>query len=329
MSRTEAEPSTISVALCTCNGEAYLREQLNSIAAQTRLPDELLVGDDASTDRTREILDDFTAAVPFPVRVESHAVRRGVALNFESAAKRCSGTYIAFCDQDDVWLPGKLARLEASFVAHPEWALVFHDLELVDADLKPMGSTMWQSIGFDAQKQHRWEAGGAFDLLLQRPLVTGAGLMLRRDRLVRVLPFSTGWIHDAWLSLLLSTVDPMGFLPESLAQYRQHGANEVGGTATSTRSYVEETCSMDRRAYYEKQEAVFHELVEQAGHLEGVPEERLRSLESKRLFLQRRSRLSAFRPARLLPVLSGLIRGDYRRYSRGWKVAVRDIMMPP
>ncbi|MFT5124350.1 MAG: glycosyltransferase involved in cell wall biosynthesis [Verrucomicrobiales bacterium] len=320
-------PATISIALCTCNGAAYLQHQLGSIAAQTRLPDELVVGDDASTDQTLELLDAFAATVSYPVRVESHASRQGVAKNFESAVKRCTGTYIAFCDQDDAWHPEKLARLEACMDAHPDWALVFHDLELVDDALEPLGSTMWKSIGFDAQKQGAWARGGSFDLLLQRPMVTGAGLMVRRARLDPVLPFSERWIHDAWLSLILSTTDTLGFLAEPLTRYRQHSANEVGGLATSDRSYYEASRSLERQAYYADQVAAMRDLVEQVTRLADVPDERVYLLQAKLDFLERRSRLPGVRLARVPAVLGSLIRGEYRQFSRGWKVAARDLVL--
>ena len=103
---------TISVAMCTYNGEKYLREQLESIALQTRLPAELVICDDRSTDSTSEIIRNFADSAPFPVRFNLNPVNlggatKGITKNFEQASRLCTGDLIAFCDQDDVWLPKK------------------------------------------------------------------------------------------------------------------------------------------------------------------------------------------------------------------------------
>src|SRR5882762_9087557 len=98
----------ISIAMCTYNGARYLREQLDSIAAQTRPPSELIVCDDNSLDETREIVAGFAASAPFPVRLGVNEQNLGSIRNFERAIKLCEGDLIALSDQDDVWLPEKL-----------------------------------------------------------------------------------------------------------------------------------------------------------------------------------------------------------------------------
>src|SRR4051812_16300560 len=99
----------ISIALATYNGEKYLSAQLESLALQTRLPAELVVCDDCSTDRTIDIIDEFIARAPFPVRVARNESRLGFVNNFMRAAQGCRADLIAFCDQDDIWEPNKLA----------------------------------------------------------------------------------------------------------------------------------------------------------------------------------------------------------------------------
>src|ERR671927_271278 len=101
-----------SVAMCTYNGARFVREQLASIAAQTRPPDELVVCDDCSTDATLECIREFARTAPFPVRVVENEKNAGSTKNFERAVELCEGDFIALADQDDVWLPEKLQRLE-------------------------------------------------------------------------------------------------------------------------------------------------------------------------------------------------------------------------
>src|SRR5947208_14214106 len=103
---------SISVAMCTYNGERFLKEQLESLAAQTRQPDELVVCDDRSTDSTPHIVEAFARAAPFPVRLEVNDRCLGSTKNFEHAILRCTGALIALSDQDDVWHPEKLALQE-------------------------------------------------------------------------------------------------------------------------------------------------------------------------------------------------------------------------
>src|SRR5437773_2588198 len=94
---------TISIAMATYNGAKFIREQLASLAAQTRLPHEIVVSDDCSTDATVSIIEDFAATVAFPVRLHRNPTNIGVARNFERALRACSGGIVFICDQDDFW----------------------------------------------------------------------------------------------------------------------------------------------------------------------------------------------------------------------------------
>src|SRR5262249_18454629 len=100
----------LSVALCTYHGASYVDAQVASLTRQTRLPDELIVCDDLSTDDTVSILERFARAAPFPVRIHVNEQTLRSTKNFEQAISLCSGDVIFLCDQDDVWEPEKLAR---------------------------------------------------------------------------------------------------------------------------------------------------------------------------------------------------------------------------
>src|SRR5579863_2954193 len=124
----------ISVAMCTYNGGRYLTEQLESIGAQSRLPGELVVCDDHSTDDSIGILRQFQADAPFPVRIIQNALRLGSTRNFDQAIGLCRGEFIALSDQDDRWLPGKLERLAEVLAENPFLGGVFSDANLIDSD---------------------------------------------------------------------------------------------------------------------------------------------------------------------------------------------------
>ena len=219
----------ISVALCTYNGAPFLGEQLESIAAQTRQPDELVVFDDRSADGTPDILREFGAKARFPVRLNFNPENVGSTKNFERAIRACSGDVIALSDQDDVWLPEKLARTEAVFDASPEVGLVFSDGAVVDAELRPLGHRLWQAFLFKPRLQRRLREGRATEVLLKYNVVTGATMAFRSRHIPLILPIPEGVVHDWWIALLISFVAPLMMIPAPLVRYRQHGGNQIGG----------------------------------------------------------------------------------------------------
>src|SRR2546423_12239051 len=97
----------ISIAMCTYDGGRYLREQLDSLASQRRLPDELIVSDDGSSDNTVMIIEEFSSSSPFPVHFSVNDTNLGTIRNSEKAVRACNGDVIVPCDQDDVWYSDK------------------------------------------------------------------------------------------------------------------------------------------------------------------------------------------------------------------------------
>ena len=115
----------VSVALCSYNGGRFLHEQLSSLDGQTRLPDEIVISDDGSEDNTVAIIHDFIARTSVPVVFRRNKVRLGHCQNFAATIACCTGDLIALCDQDDVWYPEKLARMELLFAIDPELLMLF------------------------------------------------------------------------------------------------------------------------------------------------------------------------------------------------------------
>jgi glycosyltransferase involved in cell wall biosynthesis len=222
---------TFSVALCTCNGAAYLPEQLASIAAQRRRPDELIVHDDASEDDTPVIVRTFAERAPFPVRFERHVQRVGSTRNFDGAFAACTGDLIASSDQDDVWRPDKLGAIEQRFREQPGVGLVFSDADLIDAASKPIGSRLWARIGFDQRRQEFWRDRGALTALVPGRLVTGATMAFRSRFRTLVLPTPEGiapMIHDGWIALAIAAAAGVAFMDDPLVAYRLHASQQIG-----------------------------------------------------------------------------------------------------
>ena len=229
----------ISIALCTYNGAHFLEPQLESYLAQTRLADELVVCDDGSTDDTLAMLESFAQRAPFPVRLERNCERLGSTKNFEKAIGLCTGELIATSDQDDIWLPHKLALNEAGFDVDPKRGLVFSDAEVVDEDLRPMGYTQWQAIQLGPWQKWQVRKDEAFAVLLRQWLVTGATMMFRASYLPSVLPIPECWTHDGWIAFIIGAMAPVGLLDSSTVLYRQHGGQQIGGRKLGWRELYE------------------------------------------------------------------------------------------
>jgi glycosyltransferase involved in cell wall biosynthesis len=222
------ETSRVSVAMCTYNGARFLPEQLKSIAAQTKPPDELVICDDRSTDDTADIVRAFAATAPFRVSFTVNDVRLGTPANFARAISLCQFELIALCDQDDVWQARKLDRLSGFLFANQGIGAVFSDAELIDADSAPLEGTLWSSYTFNSRKQNRFDSGQGLKVLLKEPEVTGATMVFRSRFRRLVLPIPLEGHHDLWISMLIASVSHLAPQREMLIRYRKHAAQQVG-----------------------------------------------------------------------------------------------------
>ena len=228
---------TISVAMATYNGATYLREQLDSILAQSHLPIEIVIGDDGSRDDTVRIAEAFASEAPFPVRIYRNETNLGFADNFLTTAERCTGDWIAFCDQDDYWYPSKLARIAAEIEGRTDQELVMvcHVAEVVDAKLTPTGKLL-PAI----DRTHLEPANSQTGFWCM-----GGCVMVVRGDLVREIDFRhrppddwpgahkvpgtlTLMPHDKWMSMLSNSLGNSLFLAETLAWYRRHETTVTG-----------------------------------------------------------------------------------------------------
>jgi glycosyltransferase involved in cell wall biosynthesis len=316
---------TLSIALATYNGERYIAEQLDSIARQTRLPDELVIFDDLSMDATPTIVQDFARRAPFNVRFQRNSQRLGSTRNFETAIHACRGDIIFLCDQDDVWYPNKIALIEEQFINDPGTGAVFTDADVVDQELYPFGEGLWKAVRFRSKEQAQVAAGDAFSVLLKHFVVTGATMAFRSTYLKLVLPIPDGWVHDAWIALLIGAASSVVALPTPLIAYRQHGANQLG-IPRSGRNRGR-SCA----AIYEPQvlryEAAKLRLLDYADHLPDA-KRKIRLLDNKLAFLRSCATMPDARWRRLLVALQKLATLHYHRYGGGLKNFRRDLLSP-
>lgn len=316
----------ISVALCTYNGERHLRDQLESLRAQTRPPAELVVCDDGSRDASVDVVKAFAKRAPFAVRVSVNPERLGPARNFEQAIGLCQGEIIALSDQDDVWLPDKLARLAARLSGPQPAQFVFCDAVVTDETLRPLGYTHWQRLGFHKAERRLAADGNLFRVLLKHYVVAGACTAFRADLRETLLPIPGNWLYDAWIALVASGTRSSAIVNAPLQRYRQHRANVIGGQREDRLVEVAHGLRVNRRDYYREEIPRWHGLQQRLQACGGAPE--CREEVAKKLgHLERRAGLPSSRLLRLRGIVTEVGNGNYRRYARNWGSVALDLLL--
>ena len=320
----------ISVALCTRNGARYLPAQIRSICTQEPLPREIIVSDDGSSDDTLAVVRDTIAlcgvADRIALRVFSNTPPLGVTRNFEQAVRACSHALIVLCDQDDVWHPGRLARMAAQFEARPDLLLLHTDARLVDADLQPLGSTLFHALEVQPAELEAISRGDAFSVLLRRNLVTGATTMFRRTLLDAALPFAPEWVHDEWLAAIAAATGRMDVLPEPTIDYRQHASNQIGARRLTLSEKIAKAFAErgDKHvARLHRADALLQRLLQLGDR---VPAAWLEAQRAKVAHQRFRAGLPKARPLRVVPILAEAARGRYARFGRGGHAIAQDLL---
>ncbi|MEN3110457.1 glycosyltransferase family 2 protein [Uliginosibacterium paludis] len=218
----------VEILLSTYNGEKFLREQLDSLLAQTYQDWRLVVRDDGSTDATLAILSEYAQSFPARFDLLSDGQRLGAKHSFSALMARSTAPYLAFCDQDDLWMPEKLevmmnALREQEQLAGEEMPVLVHcDLALVDVGLQPIAPSFWAFQGIRAERN-------APEQLLVENTVTGCATLFNRALLAKAQPVpDSAYMHDYWLALVASCCGRIVTLPQALILYRQHGHNTLG-----------------------------------------------------------------------------------------------------
>jgi glycosyltransferase involved in cell wall biosynthesis len=227
---------SISVAMATLNGAAYIGAQLASIARQSRLPDELVICDDGSTDGTLDIIRKFARSAPFPVRLIQNPERLGYRRNFLKAATLCRGDLISFCDQDDVWKRHRLRRMARPF-KKPDVLLAFHNATVVDGRGAPVGQTFQRSSDktYAPLELPPWTIVPGFSQVFRRSMLAYLEFY---EHSVDVYCPSEKMPHDQWFLFLASLFGSIAYVPDRLALYRQHGLNSSGWLPSAPLAYA-------------------------------------------------------------------------------------------
>ncbi|QJD79047.1 glycosyltransferase [Spirosoma rhododendri] len=315
---------TISIALCTYNGEAYLATQWQSLVEQQLLPDELVVCDDRSSDGTVALLERLAAKAPFPVRILVNENRLGFNKNFERVLTECIGDLVFICDQDDAWFPEKIRVMTDFMTSHPTTQVAFCDAWVTDEQLQERQSRFWSWVRFDEPTRTRWQSGEMMDVMLDGNRVMGCASVIRRSLLTHILPIPgnlPGYIYDGWIGLVAAAYDSIQFVDEPLQLYRTHEKQQVGvgreedvPDRVRLRDRFIRPRAIKLAPLREKQAtlATFARLLSERAP---VTTPGMQQLYRRLAHFTMRSCLPHDRMRRFQPVWLGLQQGDYQRYA--------------
>lgn len=331
-----------SVAMCTFNGAEFVATQLESILAQSRPPDEIILCDDGSTDATVEIAEKIAHHHPDRIRIFRNERRLGYLRNFEAAINRTRGDVVFLSDQDDFWFPNKAAVMLRPFAEDSEVVLVYSDAELTDRELRPTGRTV-----FDRRKGIQ-RCKGLTLRQLSRAVPFNGPMVAFHSRLkpyvIPICPLSTQWGHDHWIGFIAYAIGNIEVIDHPLVYYRRHGKNAGGDSELDgglfhqwksvKRVYSGEKGGIeyrDRRRGWEDMVGRLLQIRNTGSPLK-YPARLDKLLKESELCLQFAQAREALkknnRSARIGGALRLLFEGSYHRHARGAKSLIQDLVIP-
>ena len=323
--------------MCTFNGEYFLKEQLESILAQTIRPDELIVVDDCSQDSTLDILFSFKNAADFPVRIIVNKKNIGINKNFEHAIACCEGELIALSDQDDIWMPSKIESIINSFQQHPDCGYVFSNASLVNENGSYLGNDLWSSVNFNVNRYLKYTTGDQLEVMLRGGnFIYGMAMAFRSKYKNIVLPIESrlhsACTHDTWIAIILSAVGARGIpIEKSLVMYRKH-AKQVTSIENKSNFYFRKNMFFQNN---EKNIVLADVLMKIINRLDQVENSfdivsvlnARKQLIDKSIHLRARALISSGKFFKRLYIIYGeASSGRYKKYSGSYKSVLKDIV---
>ncbi|MCZ2222133.1 MAG: glycosyltransferase family 2 protein [Chitinophagales bacterium] len=208
----------ISIVLCTYNGEKFLLQQLQSLFEQTYPNIEIIISDDASTDNTISILKEMQNRQNVKVVFQKQNI--GAVKNFELVISLAQGDYIAFCDQDDIWLSNKIEILYKNIGTS---SLIYCDSLLIDENNNSLHKKL--------SGLRKMYSGTDTKGFIFSNTVWGHAAMIKKELLSKALPIPAQTPHDIWMAVKAAVNGGIKYLDEVLTHYRQH-SNTVTTTIT-------------------------------------------------------------------------------------------------
>lgn len=218
-----------SVAICTYNGERFLKQQLDSILNQSHPVDEIIVCDDRSTDSTVSILNVYAEKHPGIFKIHINEQNLQSVKNFEKAISLSENEIIFLCDQDDIWVPNKVERILKTFEENKEISVICTNGYGIDAENKELDIlSLWDIPKSVRAKGYRFDYFNILNLIDN--FCTGATMAIKKEIKKDIMPFPIidNVHHDGWIALVAVLEDKLFFLDEKLIYYRRHDSQQVG-----------------------------------------------------------------------------------------------------
>jgi glycosyltransferase involved in cell wall biosynthesis len=208
----------VSVVMITYNHQKFIAQAVEGVAMQkTDFPFELIIGEDCSSDRTREIALDLQVRYPNIVKVLLPESNLGVGRNTVTCLEACKGEYVTFCEGDDFWTdPNKLAKQVEVLDTRPEVALCFHKVGMLD-DITGENVGEFPDAGF---REHRMTHQ---DVIRKNWIATCSAMFRRKDMPSLDDDFAGLQICDWALFILLTRHGYVEYIDKIMGQYRVHG----------------------------------------------------------------------------------------------------------
>lgn len=323
----------ISIAMTTYNSDKFVAEQLESFVRQERPPDELVVSDDASTDRTIKIVRDFAAQAPFPVRLLVNPQNLGVTKNFERAISGTTGEIIFLSDSDDYWYPRKILLMAKALEDIPQAGLAVCNADIANELLETADRTLWAHVGFSPGPKPQNAPLGVQDRACWLP-AGGCCLAMRAALKPLVLPLPTGQEfkkggHDIFIfrTILCSGAATVALVPTPLLAYRRHPGQ---ATHSPTAGFLGRLSS--RLASCRERPYLLEPLIERVGSNLAARYSLWPAVRASALLHWRARKSLPTSLTRRLPVVAReLLTLRYHRFSRGLPTAAKDLLLlsPP
>ncbi len=233
----------ISVCLISFNGSSFLHEQINSIIAQSVPVHEIIVSDDASSDNTLSILNNYSLKFPELFKIINNKFNIGAVRNIEKAIQASSGDLIFLADQDDIWMPNKVELTLAYLEQNPTIKCVFTNGLIINDQSEIIEQTsLWDTMSFPMNLIQ--ETGSDINLLKYitevENLATGATMAFYKSLsfLQEPFPLIEGMFHDRWIALNLCLHNQLGFINQPLIKYRLHANQVIGGKKDNQQYFI-------------------------------------------------------------------------------------------
>lgn len=207
----------VSIAMCTYNGDRFLKEQLISILNQDYLNiTEIICVDDNSSDNTWNILTEFSIKND-KFKITQNTTNIGFIKNFEKAILMSKSQFIAIADQDDIWKPNKISNLVQAIGSN---LMVYSDNYFIDGN--------GNSLGIKSSDIRNITSCSNCLSLTFFNVISGHTMLINRDLLNHSIPFNSEIPHDHWLAFHASQYGKIAVVNEPLVGYRLHENNTLG-----------------------------------------------------------------------------------------------------